>query len=141
MSRHLCLLWPLALVLTLAGCASSEKRPILYPNSQLQTAGQAQARHDIDACMQLAASSGVSRTKDGEIGRKAAAGGALGGAGAAAAALIRGNALENALAGAAAGAAVGATKGGIDSTEMNPTFKRFVQRCLKEKGYEVIGWE
>jgi uncharacterized membrane protein len=124
-----------------AGCASSEKRPVFYPNQHLQAVGKAQAERDIDACMRLAAGSGVSQTKDGEVGRKAAAGGALGGAGAGAAGLVRGNALENALAGAAAGAAVGAVKGGIDSTEMNPTFKRFVQRCLRDKGYDVIGWE
>jgi len=23
----------------------------------------------------------------------------------------------------------------------NPTFQGFVQRCLAERGYEVIGWE
>jgi uncharacterized membrane protein len=128
-------------VALLAGCASGEKRPVFYPNKHLQAVGKAQAERDINACMRLATSSGVSRNKDGQVGRKAAAGGALGGAGAGAAGLIRGNALENALAGAAAGAAVGAVKGGIDSTDMNPTFKRFVQRCLKDKGYDVIGWE
>ena len=36
---------------------------------------------------------------------------------------------------------MGGVKGAMDSTELNPTFKQFVQRCLRERGYEVIGWE
>jgi hypothetical protein len=44
-------------------------------------------------------------------------------------------------AGAAAGAATGAVRGGIQSTEQSPIFKNFVNRCLSEKGYSVIGWQ
>jgi len=103
------------------------------PNSLLQTdpgqtVGKAQAKRDTDDCMALANNYGVSTNKDGEIGKKAATGAALGGIGAGAYGLVRGDAGERALAGAAAGAATGAVKGGIDSTELSPTFKRFVQR-------------
>ncbi len=130
----------LLMCVLLAGCAST-KRPVLYPNSHLQSVGQVQARHDIDACMQLATAYGVSRTKDGQVVRKTVTGSAMGAAGAGTAALILGRDADHVLAGAAGGAAAGAVKGGIDSTEMNPTFQRFVARCLREKGYEVIGWE
>jgi len=126
--------------LSAAACASS-KRPVLYPNSHLQTVGQAQAQRDIDYCMQFAASSGVSRHKDGEIAKKTVTGSAMGAAGAGTAALVLGRDADHILAGAAGGAAAGMVKGGIDSTDMNPTFQRFVGRCLRERGYEVIGWE
>jgi len=126
--------------ITMAACASS-KRPVLYPNSHLQAVSQAQVQRDIDYCMQLAASSGVSRHKDGEIAKKTVTGSAMGAAGAGTAALVLGRNADHILAGAAGGAAAGMVKGGIDSTDMNPTFQRFVGRCLREKGYEVIGWE
>ncbi len=131
----------LLLSVLITGCTSAQKRPVFYPNHHIQTVGKAQAQRDTDDCMALANSYGVSTNKDGEIGKKAATGAALGGIGAGAYGLVRGDAGERALAGAAAGAATGAVKGGIDSTELSPTFKRFVQRCLRERGYDVIGWE
>ncbi len=126
--------------ITVSGCGSS-KRPVLYPNAHLQAVGQAQAQRDIDYCMQFAATSGVSRHKDGEIAKKTVTGSAMGAAGAGTAALILGRNADHILAGAAGGAAAGMVKGGVDSTDMNPTFQRFVGRCLRERGYEVIGWE
>lgn len=127
--------------ITLMGCASGSPRPVFYPNAHLQAVGQAQGERDIDACMAMAQEHGVDQNKDGEIGKRAAKGSVLGGVGAGAWGLVRGDAGERAAAGAAAGAATGATRGAFASTKLNPTFKRFVQRCLRERGYEVIGWE
>ena len=129
------------LLLSLGGCSSAAKRPVFYPNSHIKQVGQAQAQRDTDECMALADSYGVSRTKDGEVGSKATAGALIGGVGAGAWGIVRGDAAERALADAVAGGATGGVKGGIDSTRISPTFQRFVQRCLKERGYEVIGWE
>jgi len=131
----------LLLTALMTGCTSAQKRPVFYPNQHLQMVGKAQAQRDTDDCMALATDHGVSTNRDGEVGKKAAKGAALGGIGAGAWGLVRGDAGERAVAGAAAGAATGAVKGGFDSTELNPTFKRFVQRCLHERGYDVIGWE
>jgi len=125
----------------LSGCSSSLKRPVLYPNSKYTSAGNTQAQRDIDHCMQMARTHGVSETADGQVGKKAATGAAVAGAAAGAAGLVRGDAIDNAAAGAAAGAAGGAVKGMIDSTETNPTFKRFTNKCLRGLGYSVIGWE
>lgn len=133
-------LW-LTLALLLTGCASSSKRPVFYPNAHLRSVGQAQAQRDTDACIYLAGEYGVATTKDGEIGRRAGKGAVLGGVGAGAWGLFRGDAGDRAAAGAAAGAATGAATGAFASTELSPTFKRFVARCLKERGYDVIGWE
>ena len=41
----------------------------------------------------------------------------------------------------AAGAAAGAVRGGFDAADPNPTYRRFVERCLRERGYDVIGWQ
>jgi hypothetical protein len=129
------------IAMALGGCASGPKRPVFYPNAHLQSVGRAQGERDIDVCMAQARDYGVNQNKDGEIGKRAAKGGILGGVGAGVWGLVRGEAGERAVAGAAAGAATGATVGAFESTELNPTFKRFVQRCLAERGYDVIGWE
>lgn len=125
----------------LSGCASAPPQPKLYPNSHMQSVGQAQAERDIAECRQLAHSSGVAENKDGEVGKKAAAGAAVGGASAGAWGLVRGNAGERAAAGAAAGAAGGAVRGAMQSSETSQVFKNFVNRCLARRGYEVIGWQ
>ena len=107
----------------------------------VQQEGQTQARRDTDDCMALADSYSVSRTRDGEVSSKATSGALIGGATAGAWGIVRGDAGERALAGALAGGTAGAVKGGVDSTRISPTFQRFVDRCLRERGYEVIGWE
>jgi len=130
------------LVLTLlSACSSSAKRPVFYPNSHMQQVGQAQARRDAEQCMALADSYDVSRTRDGEVATKATSGALIGGVGAGAWGIVRGDAGERALAGALAGGSAGAVKGGVDSTRISPTFQRFVNQCLSERGYQVIGWE
>lgn len=130
------------IVTGIAGCSSSPKRPVLYPNQYLNRVGGHVAQQDIDACMRLARTSGVNETKDGEVGRKAAGGAAIGGASTAAYGLFRGgDVAERALAGAAAGAAAGTVRGGMQSTEQSPLFMNFVNKCLSEKGYSVIGWQ
>lgn len=128
--------------LLLVGCASSPPQPQLYPNSHMQSVGRAQADQDIAECRQLAHTSGVAEKKDGKVGKNAAGGAAIGGASAGAWGLVRGkNAGERAAAGAAAGAAGGAVRGAMQSSETSPVFKKFVNRCLAKRGYEVIGWQ
>jgi hypothetical protein len=38
-------------------------------------------------------------------------------------------------------AAGGATHGLFKAAEPGPAFKQFTNRCLKEKGYEPMGWQ
>ena len=129
------------LALFVTGCASNP-HPVLYPNAQYQRAGEAQAQRDIDACYDLADRSSVSRTTDGKVARRTAEGAAVGGAAGAAVGAVRGNDIGRAAgAGAAGGAAAGAVRGAFKSTDQNPTWRNFVQRCLREKGYDVIGWD
>jgi outer membrane lipoprotein SlyB len=121
------------------GCATT-KRPVLYPNDHYESVGEAAARRDVDECMERAKASGNPETKQGEVPKRAATGAAVGGAAAGAWGLVTGNALERAAAGAAAGAAGGAVSGAINSTDTDPIFRNFVQKCLRDRGYEVIGW-
>jgi outer membrane lipoprotein SlyB len=130
------------LLVILAGCASTaEVQPVLYPNARLQQAGRAAADQEIQECRQLARDHGVRETRDGEVARKSAGGAAIGGAAGGAWGLVSGDAVERALAGAAAGAATGAVRGTLQSGETSPLFKNFVQKCLRDRGYEVIGWQ
>lgn len=126
----------------ISGCASTpEPEPKLYPNNHLKQVGSRTAQRDIAECKQLALESGVNEHKDGEVGRKATGGAAIGGAAGGAYGLVRGNAAERGLAGAAAGAAAGTVHGTMQSSETSPVFRNFVNRCLRKRGYEVIGWQ
>ena len=126
----------------ISGCASKPKQPVLYPNNHLKVVGQQKAQQDIADCFALARASNVNERKDGDIGRKTVGGAAIGGTSAAAWGAVRGGDTGNrALAGAAAGATAGAVRGGLQSSETSPLFMKFVNKCLSDKGYSVIGWQ
>ncbi len=132
----------LAVVVLGAGCARYQS-PVLYPNAKLQTVGKAQAEADIAACRALAddyMTSGTSTAK--EIGKDTAVGG-LGGAaiGAVGGAVSGAGAGRGAAIGAATGATAGAVHGTARSVGPSPIYKGFVDRCLHDKGYQVIGWQ
>jgi hypothetical protein len=122
------------------GCATPE--PILYPNTTLVENGQDRADADTDACSQLAEKYEVSSRRTGEIAGSAAEDAAVGGAaGAAGGAVWGGDAARGAGAGAAAGVAGGLVRGIFRSRrEPDPAYRHFMERCLGDKGYEVIGW-
>lgn len=131
----------IALATLLTACQTIPERPMLYPNAHLNTVGDAQAQIEIDGCMKKATDYGVAESKDGQVGKRAAQGAAIGGISSGVWGLVRGDAGELAAAGAAAGMAGGATRGAIDSSKTNPVFKTFVQKCLSDQGYEIIGWQ
>ena len=129
----------LMLLLLLAGCA--DKRPVLYPNSHLKSVGKEIAQADIDDCIQLAKDYGTGTDKGNEIVKSSAKGAAVGAATGAAVGAVTGNFGRGLAAGAAGGAAAGGTRQAIRSGDPDPVFKSFVNRCLKDKGYEPIGWK
>jgi hypothetical protein len=134
----------LALIGTaLTGCASGPK-PILYPNERLKAVGQTQADQDIAECRELAADAGASAGSDKtrRTAGNTAAGGAIGGATGA----VGGAILGNAGTGAAVGAATGATAGLLRSMFSggggpSQAYRNFVDHCLRERGYDPVGWE
>ena len=131
--------WLLLAFLILWGCA--DKRPVLYPNAHLKQVGEEAARRDVDECIRYAQESGAEGSKGTEIAKNTAGGAAMGGAVGAATGAVLGNLGRGTAAGAAGGAAGGLVKGIFDSDDPDPVFKNFVDRCLREKGYESIGWK
>lgn len=136
-------------VLLLTACSGAH--PVLYPNAHLQLVGKEGAEKDIEACKQLAESAGAEEGS-GNAGR--VAGSTAAGAGIGAAAGAVGGAISDAAGhGSAIGAAIGAASGaawglltGLFSAAFGPShppeaYTNFVNRCLKEKGYEVMGWQ
>ncbi len=127
-------------LLILSAC--SAKRPAFYPNDHLQTVGKAQARADADRCMAEAKDYGVKANTGKTVGGKAVRGATIGAAiSAVVSAVLGGNVGRAAGAGAAGGAAAGAVDGAFDADEPDAVFKNYVDRCLREMGYELIGWQ
>ena len=126
-----------------AACAGPD--PILRSNNRLLLYGRDAAEQEIEACREKTSRAGVphgtSRSSN------AATGGTLGvvaGAAVGASTGLVGGPTGVAI-GAAAGAAIGGVLGFIAGTykplNPDPAFTASMERCLKEKGYEVSGWE
>jgi hypothetical protein len=135
-------------LLVAAGC--SAKRPALYPNDHYQQVGQAAAERDIDECRAHAEayvkSGGVDGgQRAGEAARNTGVGAAVGAAGGAAGGAVAGSAGWGAAIGAASGAAAslfGTMFGWMfESRSPEPVYANFVERCLRDRGYDPIGWQ
>ncbi len=134
---------------TLAGCAatgpnSPSARPVLYPNATLNRVGTAQGQAEIDGCISRAMAAGLTADeKNNEVGRRAGEGAAVAGVASAVGALLTGRSsdvLRSGAIGAAVGGSAGAVSGAFNNDRPNGTYRQFVQRCLSERGFEVIGW-
>ncbi len=127
-------------VVMLTACAA--KRPVFYPNDHLDSVGRTQAEADVDQCMAEARQYGVKDTSGEKVGGRAVKGAAIGAAvSAIVAAIFAGDVGRAAGAGAVGGAAGGAISGAVDAEDPDAAFKNYVDRCLTEKGYDVIGWQ
>jgi outer membrane lipoprotein SlyB len=120
--------------------ACAAKRPVLYPNARLQAVGNTAAQQDIDDCIQRAAA-GYTSAPEGKVAGTTAIGAAAGAAIGAVAGAVVGQAGTGAAMGAAGGGTGGLIQGLFRSRDLNPVQRRFVDQCLKDKGYEVIGWQ
>jgi len=128
-----------SVLLLAAGCSS--RRPVLYPNETLQKAGPGAADRDIAECMQLADGYVKSGGRTGEVARDAAVGGGTGAAAGAVGGAIYGNPGQGAAAGAAAGVTAGLLHGLFKESGPSPIYQNFVNTCLSDRGYRVIGWD
>ena len=131
------------LLLTITACAGPQ--PILRSNKQLHMYGQQVAQQEIDACRkkteETALRPGDHRSANAAIG--AVLGMTLGGAVGASAGVVGG--LPGMTIGAAAGSGIGLVVGLLGGTfkplDPDPPYADAVTSCLKDKGYEVRGWE
>lgn len=121
-----------------AGCGL--KRPVLYPNGHLGRVGHEQSQSDIDGCCEQAEAY-VKNNPAGGVARDTAVGGTVGAVTGAAAGAVWGHAGRGAAAGAAGGATAGLLRGLFRAKDPDPVYKKFVERCLREKGYDPIGWD
>jgi outer membrane lipoprotein SlyB len=133
----------LALVMALAvgGCAST--RPVLYPNEHFTAVGSEAAERDIASCMELAEAAGADATGSGagQAAARTAGGAAVGAASGAVGGAVGGSAGSGAAIGAATGATAGLLHWLFSKPTRSPAFENFVNRCLQERGYQLVGWD
>ncbi|NUM88297.1 MAG: cell envelope biogenesis protein OmpA [Bdellovibrionales bacterium] len=119
--------------LLISGCAS---RPQLYPNKKLQEAGREAAERDVESCERLA-DQYMTSGKGKDIAAGAGKGAVIGGVTGAVAGIFSGNAGRGALFGAAVGGTAGGTGAAVSPDQVK---RNFMNQCLEEKGYKVVGW-
>jgi len=131
-------------IVTAAGLLTScaAPKPVLYPNAQLERASKARAEQDIAECQALARDAGAQQanSKAGQAARSGAVGAIVGGGTGAVVGLITGDPGRS----AAIGAAGGGTGGFLSSLFRRPqpstAYRGYVDRCLRERGYDPVGW-
>ena len=131
----------LAVLACAASAACASKRPVLYPNAHYKQVGIEVSRSDVEECMNLA-ETGVG---DSNVGAETAGRSVVGAGAGAAVGAVGGAITGNPGAGAAVGAATGGTAGLLSglwgSRDHDPTFMAYVDTCLRERGYQPIGWK
>ena len=121
------------------GCAA--KRPVLYPNELYRSTGSEKAQQEIDDCLKRAEEANAQGRLADEVALKTGKSALVGGATGAVIGAISGSALRGGLIGAAAGGTVALVSSAMKGPEDSPVFRRFVEICLYEKGYQVLGWQ
>lgn len=116
------------------GCSS---RPKLYPNQKLKNSGKEVAEKDIDRCIEDG-DEYLESSKGKKIAKGAGAGAAIGGAIGAVGGMFTGNLGRGLVRGGAIGAAAGGTSSALSPDQIK---RNFVNQCLADQGYQVIGWD
>ncbi len=135
-----------AVLILLSWCtACVGPEPQLRSNKQLQFYGKEKAQLEIDICRMKVEGAGLRSgvRQSGNAATGAVLGVTLGGAVGASAGMVGG--LPGVTIGAAAGASIGLIIGLLGGTFKplvpDPPYADAVAKCLKERGYEVSGWE
>ena len=127
MAHRVVLLASLAL-LALVACAT---RPIVYPNEKLRQSGQAAVQADTDACL-AEADEYLESGRVPELAKQTAEGAVVGGAVGAAVGAVTSS--------VGRGAAGSLAHGLWHWRDPDPAERGYVEHCLRERGYDVIGW-
>ncbi len=136
-SRLLALAVLAAVFPLVAGCTAT--RPVLYPNAKYEQVGSETAQRDIDYCLSIAShhtGGGAGETAEA-MATNAGVGAAGGAAGRAAGG---GSAGRGAAAGAASAAARTLFRAILRPHGPSAAYRRLAERCLRERGYEPMGW-
>ncbi len=127
----------LSTFLLLAIFVSCASRPQLYPNQKLKSVGKEHAEEDVERCM-ADSEAYLKSSKGKQVAKGAGAGAAIGAAMGAVGGLFTGNLGGSLIRGGAVGAAGGAAVGGLSPDQLK---RRYVNQCLGDEGYRVIGWD
>lgn len=127
---------PIFLIALLA-FVSCSSRPKLYPNEKFKSVGKPVAEKDIDRCI-ADADAYMESSEAKRITKGAGKGAAVGAAMGAVFGAFTGNLGRGALTGGAVGAAGGGTSAALSPDQLK---RRYVNQCLAEKGYHVLGWD
>lgn len=122
------------LTLVLTSCAS---KPQLYPNDVYKKKGKVAAEADVNQCIKDA-DTYLESSKGKATAKGAGAGALIGGAMGTVAGIFSGDIVRGATQGAAMGGAGGAVGGALSPDQVK---HNFVNQCLAEKGYHVLGWD
>ncbi len=128
-----------ALILMVSGCAST---PVLYPNSAYENKPMEARTAEVQACKALAKEHGIKPGYGSRLARQAILQALVGGAGGFIAGRFSGRTRRSAIVGAAAGGGRGLVQG-FNAIQQGPTanYRRFVEQCLRSKGYRPVGWK
>ncbi len=135
---HLAMVLLFTTVLVTMGCA--KPRPFLYPNDHLKDVGQETADRDIAECRNMADEHASTNTGE-QVATSTIIGAGTGAVSGAAGGAVTGDTGAGAAIGAVAGATAGLIRGALGTTKPSRAYMNFVDRCLKERGYETTGWE
>ena len=137
--RYIIVIFLIAAAVSISACA--KKRPVLYPNATYQAMGKTASEADIDYCIQLAADHGHATDSGKNVAVSTAKGAAVGAAVGGAAGAVTGRPGRGLAVGAAGGGAGGLARGAMKSGDPDEIERRFVNQCLQDMGYKVIGWK
>ena len=123
--------------------ACSGPKPILYPNAHYETVGKEAAERDTAECQEMAEAAGATpeQGKGGQVAGNTVAGAGVGAAGGAVGGAVVGAAGKGSAIGAAGGATMGLLRGLFRRPKPSEAYMGFVNRCLKERGYDPVGWQ
>lgn len=124
----------LVVLLALGACAS---KPKLYPNEKLKEVGKEAAQKDIDKCI-ADADAYLESSEGKKIAKSAGAGAAIGATIGAIGGALTGDFGGSLVRGAAVGTGAGAVGGALSPDELK---QRYVNQCLADQGYRVLGWD
>ena len=129
----------IGIAVMMAACA--KKRPVLYPNVTYNTAGPAIAQANIDQCIKMAADHGLEKDTEKDVAVTTAKGATTGAVVGGAVGAVRGRPGKGAAVGAAGGGSAGMMHEAWKSGDPDDIERRFIEQCLRDKGYQVIGWK
>lgn len=126
-------------MLGLCGCAT-RATPDYYPNEKFRHSTSTERYAAEARCSELADQYVKEPNRYREIVKEGLVGGVIGAGTGAVGGAVFSKAGRGTGAGAAVGSIVGVLHGLKQMNEHSPSYERFVEHCLSQEGYKIIGW-